>query len=338
MKAKLVGHDPSTDMALLRVDRTDLPYITFGNSDSILVGEWVLAVGNPFDLTSTVTAGIVSAKGRNIDILRNTDGLPAIESFIQTDAAVNPGNSGGALVNTRGELVGINTAIATPTGTYAGYAFAVPVSIVRKVIGDLMEFGVVQRAFLGVQINILRDDLEGLFIDEVQEGTGAEEAGLRGGDIIKTINGAAVTTFPQLQEQVSRYRPGDRIEVQYMRDGRTRSTMVTLKNADRSTELVSRELVEATNTLGLSLEPISREESRKFKIVGGVRVGSVLEGPVANQTRIGNGFIITMVNDREVSQPEDITKAMGDNPESVILEGFYPDYPYKIYNYQVQLP
>ncbi|MEO6168788.1 MAG: trypsin-like peptidase domain-containing protein, partial [Chitinophagales bacterium] len=214
-QAKVIGTDPSTDLALLKIDERNLPFITFGNSDSVEVGEWVLAVGNPFNLESTVTAGIVSAKGRNINLLRSRD-TSAVESFIQTDAAVNPGNSGGALVNTNGELIGINSAIATPTGTFAGYSFAVPVNIVSKVVNDLMKFGMVQRGFLGVQIATLNADLAkakgldaknltGVYVDGVKAGGAGEAAGLKAGDIITKVNNAPVNTSPELQEQVSRY-------------------------------------------------------------------------------------------------------------------------------------
>jgi Do/DeqQ family serine protease len=341
LEAKLIGTDPATDLALLKVDYDGLPFVGFGDSDSVLVGEWVLAVGNPFELESTVTAGIVSAKGRNISILERRPGQPAIESFIQTDAAVNPGNSGGALVNTRGELIGINTAIATPTGTFAGYSFAVPVNIVRKVIGDLMDYGIVQRAYLGVMIDVTKEDLGGVFISDIIEGGAAASSELKASDVITDINGFPVRSFPELQEQVSKYQPGDEVEVAFVRDGRARKTRLELRNAQKSTELVSREaLAEAAvaTVLGATLEALDASSLERFDIEGGVQVADVGEGVLARNTRIGEGFVITGVNDRPVAKPADVEALLERSQGQAILEGFYPAYPYKIYSYNMMLP
>ena len=337
--ATLVGTDPATDLALLKVDSKDLPFIGFGDSDSVLVGQWVLAVGNPFELESTVTAGIVSAKGRNIAILERRPGQPAIESFIQTDAAVNPGNSGGALVNTRGELIGINTAIATPTGTFAGYSFAVPVNIVRKVIGDLMDYGIVQRAYLGVMIDITVEDAGGVVVSEIIPGGAAAASELRTGDVVTDINGFAVTSFPELQEQVSKYQPGDRVDVAYLRDGRVQKTAMVLKNAEKNTGLVAKAVEpEAIAVLGARLEALSEDAQSKFDIEGGVRVSAVGEGLLARSTSIGEGFIITGVNDRNVTAPKQVQELIERSQGRALIEGFYPAYPYKIYSYSLMLP
>lgn len=223
---KLIGHDPGTDLALLKINADNLTPLSFGNSDEAQVGEWVLAVGNPFDLNSTITAGIISAKARNIDIL---DDFYSVESFIQTDAVVNPGNSGGALVNTRGELIGINTAIISESGAYEGYSFAIPVNLVRKVIIDIRDYGKVRRAVLGVEIEDVNDrrasdlalpTVDGVYVKNVTLGSSAYEAGLRTGDVIVSLNGSKVNAVPELQEQVALLKPGDRIGIEFYRDGR----------------------------------------------------------------------------------------------------------------------
>ncbi len=233
--ATLVGTDPNTDIALLKIEEDNLPYLNFGNSDDLQVGEWVLAIGNPFNLTSTVTAGIVSAKARNINIISSD---MKIESFIQTDAAVNPGNSGGALVNTQGELVGINTAIASQTGSYSGYSFAVPVTIVNKVVDDLKTYGTVQRGLMGVQIADISSELykqkhlttmQGVYVSNVIQGSAAAKAGLQAGDVITAINGRTIDGTAQLQETIGQHRPGDTIEVRYIRNGQTMQTILELQ-------------------------------------------------------------------------------------------------------------
>lgn len=249
--ATVVGNDRDTDIALLKIDEENLPFANFANSDEVLVGEWVLAVGNPFNLSSTVTAGIVSAKGRSINILENFQGRSntAIESFIQTDAAVNPGNSGGALVNLDGELIGINTAIATPTGTFAGYSFAVPANIVSKVVSDLKDYGMVQRGFLGVSIRDVDSDIarelelmhpNGVYLQDILPDGAADNAGLKSGDVIVAINGEAVKNAPDLQQKVARFRPGNVISVSYIRNGATYTTDLVLKNIENNTEVISK--------------------------------------------------------------------------------------------------
>ncbi len=337
MKAELIGTDPSTDIALLKVDAEDLPEVRYGNSDSVRIGEWVLAVGNPFDLESTVTAGIVSAKGRKIDILGENASTP-IESFIQTDAAVNPGNSGGALVNTDGELIGINTAIATPTGTFAGYSFAVPVNIVQKVVKDIKRYGMVQRAYLGVEIDIRKEDLGGVLVANVVDGSGADEAGIKEGDIITHINNVPITSFPELQEQISQYGPGDKVNVDLVRDGDNTNIVVTLKNRDGNTNIMVKETNEVVKSLGVDLEDISSREADYYELTGGVRITNVRNGKIAAQTRIREGFIITAIDDKKVKDGNDLARMLKDREgESVILEGFYPTYPNKIYNYGLSL-
>lgn len=250
-KAKLVGADKDTDIALLKIEEENLPFANFANSDEVLVGEWVLAVGNPFNLSSTVTAGIVSAKGRSINILENYQGRSntAIESFIQTDAAVNPGNSGGALVNLDGDLIGINTAIATPTGTYAGYSFAVPSNIVSKVVADLKDFGAVQRGFLGVSIRDVDSDIakelnlkepKGVLLQAIVPNGAADKAGLKPNDVIVAINGTPITNAPELQQKVAKFRPGNVIELSYVREGATKQTSVALMNINNNTEIITK--------------------------------------------------------------------------------------------------
>ena len=244
-KAKLIGKDPSTDLAVIKIDSKDLQYLTFANSDEVQVGQWVLAVGNPFNLASTVTAGIVSAKTRNINILREKAGNLAIESFIQTDAAVNPGNSGGALVDLNGNLIGINSAIATPTGSYAGYSFAIPANLAKKVVKDMVDFGEVQRGFLGVNIREVDDELakdlklpkiQGAYIAEVNKGSAGEAGGIKRGDVIMKVGESEITNSADLQEHIARYRPGDKVTLQIFRDGTMISKEVTLKSQENKTE------------------------------------------------------------------------------------------------------
>ena len=335
LSAKLIGTDPSTDLALLKVENGDFPSMPFGDSDSVRIGEWVLAVGNPFELESTVTAGIVSAKGRNINILNRQQNQPTIESFIQTDAAVNPGNSGGALVNTRGELIGINTAIATPTGTFAGYSFAVPVNIVRKVISDLMDYWIVQRTYLGVLIDVSKEDMGGVYISEIIPGTASAESELQIGDVITKINNYRVNSFPQLQEQVSKYQPGDKVQVTYKRNGNERMTSLTLKNADKSTSLINKPDLRTNSSLGVSLQALENQDLEKFRIKNGVRIAAIGDGLISRRTRINEGFIITSINDKPVNSPDQVTQLIDSGQGTATIEGFYPDYPYKVYNYSL---
>lgn len=331
-KAKLIGTDPTTDLALLKIEEKGLPYVYFGNSDDVEVGEWVLAVGNPFEFRSTVTAGIISAKGRNINILGNRD--LNIESFIQTDAAVNPGNSGGALVDLDGQLVGINTAIATPTGSYAGYSFAVPANLVKKVVGDLKEFGVVQRALLGINIVSVNaelaeqeglDVLQGVYVAGVNENSGAKEAGIKKGDVIIAINGQKINKTPELQEKVALNRPGDEIEVTYLREGEERTVNVTLKNTLGTTSVVEA----SSNSViiqGATFEAVSSEEKKRLNLEGGAKL-VVLESGVWKEAGIKEGFIVTRIDRQRVGSVEDLSKALtrSSSGSGILIEGIYPN-------------
>jgi Do/DeqQ family serine protease len=331
-KATVIGTDPNTDLALIKVNEKGLPFINFGNSDDVKVGQWVLAVGNPFNLTSTVTAGIVSAKGRNINILENNPGAGKypIESFIQTDAAVNPGNSGGALVNTKGELIGINSAIASQTGSFAGYSFAIPVNIVRKVANDLLEFGEVQRAFLGVSIqNITSDfadekgikDIVGVYISGVSPDGAAADAGLKEGDVILKINGIDVNSTSGLQEQVARNRPGDKITVTYRRSGSVKDVSVTLKNKDGGVAYVK---TEKGSALGADFEVLSKEEKAKLKLTSGIKVTKINSGRLRSYG-IKEGFVITEVNSKPVNTIAELQDAFDSAKGRVMIRGVYPD-------------
>jgi len=333
-KAKVIGSDPNTDIALIKIDAKDLPVIIFGNSDSLKVGEWVLAVGNPFNLTSTVTAGIVSAKARNINIINSQ---MKIESFIQTDAAVNPGNSGGALVNTRGELVGINTAIASQTGSYAGYAFAVPVSIVQKVVADLRKYSVVQRAVLGIEIRDITSDLakdkklntlEGAFVGKVGDESAAKKAGVKEGDIINHVNGVEVKSVSELQEQIGRYRPGDKITITILRDNKEQKLNVELKNRQGSTGIVTAQSGE-DDPLGGTYKELSDKTKQQIGFDFGVEVKSLSKGKLADQG-IKPGFIILKINNQPVRSADDIQEAYnavvnnGESEKVLLIAGLYP--------------
>ena len=332
-KAKLIGADPNTDIALIKIDAEKLPVIAFGNSNSLKVGEWVLAVGNPFNLTSTVTAGIVSAKARNINII-NTK-MP-IESFIQTDAAVNPGNSGGALVNTRGELVGINAAIASQTGSYAGYAFAVPVSIVQKVVSDIRQYGVVQRALLGVNIGDIDSKLakekklktlEGAYVDQVFDQSAAKSAGIKKGDVINNVNGVPVKSRAEVQEQVGRYRPGDKITVTVVRGDSEEKLKVELKNSQGNYGVVSSQ--DSKDVLGATFKDVDAKIKDKLDLDYGVEIKSLTKGKLADQG-IKPGFIILKINSQAVRSAEDVQAAFdaamnnGEREKALFIVGVYP--------------
>lgn len=332
--AEVVGSDPNTDIALLKIDEKDLPVVVFGNSDSLKVGEWVLAVGNPFNLTSTVTAGIVSAKARNINILSSA---MKIESFIQTDAAVNPGNSGGALVNTRGELVGINTAIASQTGSYAGYAFAVPSSIVQKVVSDIRQYGFVQRAVLGINIDETNSPkakeknikiLDGVFVVDVMDNSAAEKAGIKSGDVITAINDVKVKNVAELQEQVGRHRPGDKISVDVVRGDKKMTVKAELKNRQGNTQIVSSDI--DVDILGAMFKPADTKIKERFGIDFGVEVKSVSKGKFES-TGIKPGYIILKINNMRVSDEKDIETVMkatmdnGDGNKVLWITGVYPN-------------
>ncbi len=334
-KAELVGTDPSTDIALLKIDAKDLPIIVMGNSDDIKVGEWVLAVGNPFNLTSTVTAGIVSAKARSINIL---GGPMKIESFIQTDAAVNPGNSGGALVNTSGELVGINTAIASQTGSYSGYSFAVPTSIVQKVVTDLKQYGTVQRAVLGVGIGEITaeyakenklESMDGVVIMHVEDMSAAAMAGIEIDDIVTKVHGVVVRKPSELQEQIARYTPGDKITVEVLRNGKKIVLNVELKNRMGTTEIISG----STNLaeLGATFKEVPEKMKKELGLRYGIQVKSLKNGGLMKNAGIGNDFIIVKANNRTISSEDDLEEiykaAQSSNPQDRVLfiAGVYPN-------------
>ena len=336
-KATVIGTDPSTDLALIRIKADDLSTLPFVNSDDVRVGEWVMAVGNPFNLTSTVTAGIVSAKGRNINILREQF---AVESFIQTDAAINPGNSGGALVNLDGGLIGINTAIASPTGAYSGYGFAVPTNIVEKVVEDLMKYGIVQRGVLGVMIRTVDGNLKkdkdlvvnaGAFVDSLMENSAAGNAGIKPGDVIVAVNGVPINDSPKLQETIARHRPGDVVQVQVNRKGSEKTFDVTLNNRRGNTDPVVKEHKEILDVLGADFQELTDEQARKLDIKGGVKVKKLYAGKLRKYTQMREGFIITKVDARPVKSVEELVELLKDKEGGVMLEGVYEDIPGEYY-------
>lgn len=337
--AEVIGVDPTTDLALIKVDDENLPYVEFGDSDDVKIGEWVLAIGNPFGtLTSTVTAGIISAKARNINILQDRNNRQ-IEAFIQTDAAVNQGNSGGALVNLKGELVGINTAIATPTGSYAGYSFAVPVSLVRKVMKDLIEFGAVQRALLGVTIRNVDapladreglDIVEGVYVEGVATESAASEAGMEPGDVILEIDDKSVANVAELQELVARNRPGDQVKVTYWRDGEISRVYATLKNTMGSTEIVKRQ--EEVELEGSLFVTPSEELQEELGIDGGAQIVDLGEGKWAD-AGLKEGFIITSVDKEKVESAESLEEVMANKSGGILIEGMNPDGKQAFYGY-----
>jgi serine protease Do len=334
--AKVTGRDPSTDIALLKINAENLPYIKYGNSDELKLGEWVLAVGNPFDLTSTVTAGIVSAKGRNLNIL---EGDYRIESFIQTDAALNMGNSGGALVNTRGLLVGITSAILSPSGAYAGNSFAIPVTIVEKVIADLKEFGEVQRAIIGVNIrNILPDDVDkqdlsnrnGVLITNIIEGGSAEVAKMKENDVIIKFDNVSVNTVPELQEQVGKHRPGDKATMTYLRNGKESTVSLVLKNVEGNTNIV-KTAAGSELLFGAKLVTIGSSDKKSYNIESGVKVLELRDGKFRD-IGMSKGYIITSINGKKVKQPSDIKQFTNEESFLKSIGGIQPDGT--ILNYQ----
>jgi len=327
--AEVIGTDPSTDLSLIKIEERDLPFIVYGNSDHVRIGEWVLAVGNPYNLTSTVTAGIVSAKGRNIDILRDKF---KIESFIQTDAAVNPGNSGGALVNTSGELIGINSAIASPTGSYSGYSFAIPVNIVKKVMNDLMEYGEVQRAFIGVTIQNMDaklaeelgiDKISGIYINGMTDDGAAKQAGMKQGDVITQVDFVDVDNVPELQEQIGNFRPGDQVKVTILRNGEEKVIPLTLKNRYGNTKIVQK-TIRTTQLLGATFEEITDDQKRKLKTDNGVQITKLENGKLKN-AGIKEGFIITKIDKKIIRSQDDIASALEHKKGGVLIEGIYPN-------------
>ncbi|HWY10283.1 MAG TPA: Do family serine endopeptidase [Bacteroidia bacterium] len=334
--AEVIGTDPSTDIALLKIKEKGLPFISYGNSDVLKVGEWVLAVGNPFNLNSTVTAGIISAKGRS-NVLEGdkSKGVFPIESFIQTDAAVNPGNSGGALVNTNGELIGINTAIVSSNGAYQGYSFAIPVSIVKKVVSDLIEFGTVQRAYIGVSIKDIDSkfaeqknikQLKGAYIEGLTSNGAAEAAGIKIGDVITAVENNKVTSVSELQEQVSKFRPGNKVNVTVMRDEKEITVPVTLTNLKNGTEMVKKEIpvLTSSSSLGATFEEVNKDYLDKHSLENGVKIAKLNGGKLAS-VGMKEGFVITSINKKKVFTATDVQKALENKTGNVLVEGIYPN-------------
>lgn len=331
--ARVLATDPSTDIAVLKIDADNLPFMEYGNSDDVKLGQWVLAVGYPLTLDATVTAGIVSAKSRSLGI-NQTQSATAIESFIQTDAAVNPGNSGGALVNTKGQLIGINAAIASPTGSYAGYSYAIPSNIVKKVVEDIIDYGAVQRGYLGIsyldiknarpeQVKELQlDRNKGVYVAYIYENGAAAKAGIQKGDFIISVNGTAVNTAPELLGQIAMHKPGDNVSVDYTRNGKLVHTTVQLKNIDGNTKIIKNDA--SALVLGAKLRSLTSKETQAYNIPGGVMVEGIEEGAIAQQTAMQRGFIITQVNDQPVNTIDEFQTALATNGGKLRLAGFYP--------------
>lgn len=337
--AKVIGTDPSTDIAVLKIDGNNLPYMTLGNSDNVKLGQWVLAVGYPLNLDATVTAGIVSAKGRNLGMNERNYKVNAVESYIQTDAAVNPGNSGGALVNTQGQLIGINAAIASPTGSYAGYSYAIPSNLAMKVANDIIKFGSVQRGYLGAQLvdlNRLNDEsaeqlgvnnndfknATGVLVAGVLPNSGAAAAGLKKGDLITTINGIAVNSQPQLTEQVARFHPGDKVSIGYVRSGKPYNVSVELRSQLGTTDIDKSNNAFAFS--GASFRNLTTTEKTKYGIKGGIVVSDIITGSAAEQANIQKGLIIISANDQKVNDLNDFQGIISQSGGSVQLGGVYP--------------
>lgn len=330
--AKIIGSDPSTDVALIKIEASELPTLPFGSSDDLRLGEWVLAIGYPMDLQSTITAGIVSAKARSLGALNSQR---SIESFIQTDAAVNPGNSGGALVNTRGELVGINTIIKTSTGSYVGYSFAVPETIVRKVVVDLKESGVVQRAVLGISFRAIDQqfidelgettgisEIGGIYVASVVENGAASEAGIRKGDIITALDGVATNDAATFVEQIGKRRPGDKINIELRRGDKEITVTATLQNKAGETTLLAKESIDALKELGAKFRNAPTSLCRELDIKGGIQVTAIERGGLMERCRIHEGYVITHINDREVTSTNDLDRI---TEKITSIDGIYPN-------------
>ncbi|MBY5957446.1 Do family serine endopeptidase [Membranicola marinus] len=337
-QAEIIGTDPTSDLALIKIDEQDLPHVKMVNSDDVQIGEWVLAIGNPLSFGSTVTAGIVSATGRNINIFDRNENPYAVESFIQTDAAINKGNSGGALVNMNGDLIGINAAIASPTGYYAGYGFAIPSNLVNKVVEDLLEYGEVRRAILGVTIAEVNQHLaeeknldvsQGVYVDSVIANSSAADAGIMSGDVIVRMDNERVTSMPVLQEKIASKRPGEKIDMTINRNGKTVNTTVTLKSLhDTRPEMASVSRSDVERQLGASLESLTSEEKEELNLEYGVKVTKLGRGILMTHTNIEEGFIITKINDQPVSSVKQLAEILKSRKDSgVLIEGIYPARP-----------
>lgn len=356
-KAEVIGTDPDTDLALIKINQTDLPFLAFVDSDHARVGEWVLAVGNPFNLTSTVTAGIISAKGRNINIINNNrsveelqaQGNTAIESFIQTDAAINPGNSGGALVNMNGGLLGINTAIASPTGAYSGYGFAVPSNIVSKIVEDLIKFGVVQRGWLGVMVGSVNSEMVKQLDLEVNEGalitgfaedgrSAAKAAGIKENDVVIKIDDTPIRSSAALIETIGRHRPGDKVMITVNRQGKEITYPVVLKNRDGNVDVVKLEERSGIAALGMDVEEVDAKQLKQLDLKNGVRIKKLGNGKLARSTDMREGFIVTKVNDVPVKSVKEFNEEIKKKKagELVILTGTYEDFP-REFNYAFRM-
>lgn len=347
-KAKVIGTDPAYDLAVIKIEAKALPYLLYGNSEDVKIGQWVLAIGYPLNLETTVTAGIISAKARSLGLNRDRTGKAenAVESYIQTDAAVNQGNSGGALVNTDGRLIGINSAIASPTGYYSGYSYAIPVNIAKKVVDDIIKFGTVQRAYLGIRYNNTSDMTDeykksnniplntwGIYVSEVPENGAAYAAGIKKGDIIKSINGVEVNSGAELQEQVSRYKPGDKVPVIYFRNDKEYSVMVSFKNSAGNFDIVKNDML--TEMLGADLATLDSKKAKDFGVPGGVVVRKINKGAINDQTRMKDGFIILKIGEKKVNNVDELKAAIGSN-KTVNISGFYPGYD-MLYDYSLSL-
>lgn len=345
-RAEVMGTDPDTDLALIKINQKDLPHLSFVDSDQVKVGEWVLAVGNPFNLTSTVTAGIISAKGRNIGIINSGNrqdpqgSRTAIESFIQTDAAINPGNSGGALVNLNGDLIGINTAIASTTGAYAGYGFAVPSNIASKVVEDLLAYGTVQRGWLGISVGTVTEDLvkerdlkisDGAYVSgfgDVENISAAKQAGIRAGDVIVKLDETEIMSSTALIAYIGRKRPGDKVNVTVNRDGKTLMIPVTLKNRKGNLNAVTREINDSA-ALGIEFEDMQSRELSKLDLKTGVRVKELGNGKVSRSTDMRKGFIVTHIDSHPVSSVKEANELIKKKKEgeTILFSGVYENYP-----------
>ncbi|HEV8079743.1 MAG TPA: trypsin-like peptidase domain-containing protein [Chitinophagaceae bacterium] len=344
--AKVIGADPSYDLAVVKITGTKLPFMLYGNSDDTKIGQWVLAIGYPLTLETTVTAGIISAKRRSLGLNRDKSGNIGVESFIQTDAAVNMGNSGGALINTNGLLIGVNSAIASPTGSYAGYSYAIPVNIVKKVVNDLIKYGSVQRGFLGAQYTDatgrtdeekkqlqLPANADGIYITNLSSNGAAKAAGIKEGDIIRKIDNVDIITSSDLQEQLSRYKPGDKINLTYERNGSLNTVTVTLKNSSGNFDIVKAETM--MDKLGAELISLDSKQAKNYGISGGVTVKKINAGAINDQTRMRDGFIITKANGKPVTTVDELRSIIGTSKD-VKIEGIYPGYD-EIFEYPLDL-